>query len=259
MPLPQMIVDRYTRLRAWFAQNAQVANMFYPIPGDVGNVRMICFMPGIAINLGANSNPAVYVADNGPGRLMARAAQSCIDGYNDLHPGPPPEYPMPQYQIYASGPPPEYYLPTVLVRLPEGWLDNLQDADVNFLSAMVPLHEMGHALLGRVDPMHQGESYAYMIELNVILHFIQTTVPNNGAYAAPVLGITTTAQAVANFIVSRGDQYAIAKNAAERAVRNTELPDSIDQITVVLAAAGLPQVSVAALNQVAAGLRTMAP
>ncbi|MET8702946.1 hypothetical protein ABZW10_29405 [Kitasatospora sp. NPDC004723] len=254
MPLPQMITDRYARLRAWYAQNAQLAGVLYAAPADMGNVRLLCFGPDSSVNLG-QANYAIYVPATPRGRLQARTIQTCMNDYNETF-GPPPEYPMPEYLLYAAEPL-QYHLPAILVRCPPDWLDNLQDAEVNFRSAMVPLHEMGHALLSLVAPQNQGEPYAYWIELRTILRFVGTTVPSGGSYAAPLVGITTTAQAIANFVVGRADQYAIATSAAERQVRATGIPDTIDQIAAVLEAAGLPEFSVTALRQEAEGLRQM--
>ncbi|MFC5804978.1 hypothetical protein [Streptomyces formicae] len=260
MPLPQMIIDRYQRLRAWFAQSAQVAGVVYRLPANVGDIRMLCFAPNAPVNMGraaGEANNALYVPAVSRGQLLARATQRFMDDYNEDYPGPPLEYPMPEYRLFTEGP--QYDLPVVFVRLQQEWLDNLQDARVNFLSAMLPLHELGHAVLGAADPQHQGETYAYWIELKTILHFVRTIVPNGGNYDAPVVGITTSAQAIARFVSGRENQYAIAKNAAERAVRNTGLPDTIDQIADVLQAAGLPQAGVAELTQEATRLRQMPP
>ncbi|UUN30288.1 hypothetical protein [Streptomyces sp. FIT100] len=260
MPIPQMITDRYQRLRAWFAQSAQVADVLYELPANVADVRILCFSPNAPVNMGiaaGQANNALYVPAVSRGQLLAFTTQRFMNEYNLDYPGPPLEYPMPEYRLFEEGP--HYYLPVIFVRLQQQWMDNLQDADVNFLSAMVPLHELGHALLGAADAQHQGESYAYWIELKTILHFIRTTVPIGGNYDAPAVGITTSAQAIAGFVTGRENQYAIAKNPAERAVRNTGLPNTIDQIANVLQAAGLPQAGVAGLTQEATRLRQMPP
>ncbi|MFE7189374.1 hypothetical protein [Kitasatospora sp. NPDC057541] len=265
MPLPQMIIDRYARLREWYARNAQVADVLYPKPASLENVRILCFGPDAAVNLG-QANYALYLPDRPRGRMQAQSIQKCMNDYNETY-GPPPEYPMPEYLLYEpgsqsdppSGAPPRFHLPVILVRCPPSWLDDLQDAEVNFRSAMVPLHEMGHALLGLADPKHQGEPFAYWIEVRTILRFVETTVPSNGSYANPLVGITTTAQAIANYIVGRAEQFGLAVTPDEREVRSTGLPDTIDRIAATLQAAGLPEFSVTALNQQAARLRQLKP